>query len=419
MIISAVLIAGLAGLYIFLNRPGTVIITSESGAKLSIATEKGGTFRPIGTSTARYSSRSVPVDVYVMAELNGKKTITSSQLERGKTRTITLGLSHTKTAQKIADGAYSDVLYEGTLGQGIVPDDYSITSFKTDNPNEPIRPELVGIPYAKKAIWINKNTVVYNSFRDGVGRLVDGQLLYSDGIASSISGKDLREFDPDTASNGVINLLDVDKSADKPMVFLSANNIFISSDLGTSLQSIVGFDADQNTRQSLFTSKQHIYRFVADEPAQSASEGDRKQSKKQSDEHTGKLYQYTYDGELHHTYDISAESLVAITEKGNTTYILTKEALYTATNGVMSSVELYFTYARDITLYQDRIVMLGDNGLWQIDDSGTSVQLIYEFTGSGVGLEQSFSVSGTSLIFGTQPRPTDTDDHSKTFAITL
>lgn len=407
------LLAVVIGTVLFFTRPGKITVSAENGAELYVATEKSGEFKKIGTTTATYSTRKVPSEVYVMATRDGKKTISGLVAERGKTKSAELTLAKQIGAKPIMNGSVSSAFFDGTLGQGIVAGDYSLTNFRTDRPDEPFRPEFIGIPYLKKAIWYDANNFVYNSFRKGVGRFVNGTHVGNEGIATSISGKDLGQIEPDEETGALVDLKDISRSGDKPLALLSSSNIFLSNDLGASLRSIVGFELIEDTNVGLFTTDNYIYRFAGEDPSAYASESEA--SEGTEEEHAASLYQYDYSGKQLTRVDIHSESIKAVASRGKKSYILTPDKLVLLENGNVSDLSLYFTYARDITTYKDRVVMLGDGGLWQIGEDGVSIQLLYDFKDSGVGLAQSFSVSGGSLIFGTEPKPGATRNTSKMF----
>jgi hypothetical protein len=402
----------IVGLILFLTRPGKVTVTSESGAELSVATEKSGMFKKIGVGTATYSTRKVPSEVYVMATKDGKKTISGLVAERGKTKSVNLALTAQVSVKPIMNGSVSSAFFDGTVGQGIVAGDYSLVNFKTDRVDEPLRPEFIGIPYLKKAIWYDANNFVYNSFRQGVGRFINGKHVGKEGFANSISGKDLDSLEPEETDD-IVDIKDISRSGDKPLVLLSSSNIFISNDRGGSLRSIAGFEPTSSSTVGLFTTSDYIFRFAGDDPSAHASESEAPSNNK--NDHASTLYQYDYSGKELAKLSIHSESVRAVASRGKKSFILTPEKLILSEAGGTSDLALYFTYARDITTYKNRVVLLGDGGLWQIGDDGVSLQLLYDFKESGVGLAQSFSISAGSLIFGTEQRPGDTKNTSKMF----
>lgn len=416
VVILVVVIVAIVGLALFFNRPGKVRITAEAGAEISVATEKGGKFTKLGTTSATYSTRKVPTEVYIMVSKDGKKTISSSHLKRGKTNELNLALAAPGNATKIANGAYSNVLLNGTLGQGIVPDEYTLISFQT-NKDAPTRPEFAALPYIKKVVWYDANNFIYTSLNEGVGRFMGGTATYEAGLGTSVTGGNIDDFGNDELDS-IVGLVDVSRSGSKPLVLMSANKLFLSNDMGTSLQTINTFKANDSTNYGLFTTDNYIYRFLGEDPSAYASEGSGGKSTSTT-EHASKLYQYDYTGKELASISIDDDTVRAVVSAGDKTLVLTPNKLILAKGSNTQTLDLYFTFARDLISYKGKVLLLGDNGVWQIAEDGVSLQLLYEFKDTGVGLAQSFSISGNKLIFGTQPRPEDTNHNTATYALDL
>lgn len=297
-------------LILFLNRPGKVIISAEAGAEISVATNKGGEFNKIGTSTAEYSSRDVPTDIYLQVSKDGKKTISGVKLERGKTKNIKLTLSPQITVNQITTGSVSNVFISGVTAQGIVPDDYTLINFRTDNIATDPRPEFIGLPYLKKVVWYDANNFIYNSFDEGIGRFIDGQVTYSDGIATSVTGKGFENINSNAVVGNLVTILDIAQARNKPLVLLSDSNIFLSSDRGTSLESITSFEADDAIASDfIFATNDYIYRFAGDDNT-AFLERDNK-----TKEYGSTLYQYNYKGEQLGTIPVDDNTLRSVTSK--------------------------------------------------------------------------------------------------------
>ncbi len=412
IIVGAVLfLVLLAGVLLYLNRSGTITITSENGAEISVATEKGGSFKKVGTTKVTFKTRKVPADIYFMATKDGKKTVSGAHMVRGKNNPLELTMITKSAATKIADGSLSNVILEGTYGQGIVPDEYTLVSFKTDQ-DVPSRAEFAGLPYINKVVWYDVNNFVYRSFKGGIGSFVNGVPMYESAIGQQITGANKYAADGEYSDDGDV-FEDISKVPSKPLVVMSPTNLFLSDDIGKSLRSVVSFDASQDTINSVFATDTYIYRGLGLRPADYDDD-----SKGSSQSIISKMYQYDYSGKKIAELSIPDSSVQAVAQKGEKTYILTPNKLVMAEGSAVTSTSLYFSYVRDLTLYGGKVILLADTGIWQISDDGKSAQLIFDFSDSGVGLARSFSTSGNSLIFGTQPDKNGVGS-SKMFALQL
>lgn len=397
-------------LVLYLTRHGTITISSEPGAELFVATSRGAEFKKIGTTTATFKSRQTPLDVYFMAARDGKKTISGTTIKRGDNKPLKLALTNKVEAKQIANQSLANVYLEGVTGQGIIPAEFTLVNFRTDG-DVPLRPDFAGLPYIKKVVWYDANNFVYSSFNQGVGSFINGKPLYSNGIGTEILGTN--ETD-DAVYEEDFKLLDISKVPGQPLVLSSSDELFLSDTMGSTLRPIAKFEAMPQTISSLFTTKSHIYRHSGEEPAAYASE-----ENVAADQalHSSVLYEYDYQGKNTNEFTIPDSTVRAMAEKNNKTFILTPDKLITLEGGTAASDSLYFKLARDLTSYKDRILLLGDGGVWQISEDGTSSQLLFEF-GDGAGLAQSFSTSGDTLIFGTQPTA-DGQGSAKMFSIRL
>lgn len=401
------------GIIVFMSRPGTVEIRSESGAEIYVATEKGGEFNKIGTSSAVYKSSKDSSSVYIMTTKDSKKTISGVQIEKGKTQKITLDLQEKVAATKISNGSVFNAYVSGQNIQGITPEQFTLVNY-SNNPEETIKPGFARLPFLKKIVWYDANNFIYNSFRNGVGRYINSNPVGKDGLGDSIYGENI-----DGIIAGEVDLGDISKTDQQPLVLMSETNMFTSSDMGSSIASIASFEPIKDgENHTLFTTNEHIYRLAGLDPASYASESESEESDGHG--HASTLTQYRYDGVKSNSFDLEIDTtdIKALTEKNKIIYILTGEKLITIKDNVISDLDLYFTYARDLTLYSGKIVLLGDDGVWVVNDTGSSAHLLFEYPDSGVGLAQSFSLSGNSLIFGTQAKPGSTAQ-AKMFSITF
>ena len=371
----------------YFNRPGTVSITTETGADIYVSTERGGEYKKIGTGDAKYSTRKVPITVYVSVTKGDKKTLSSTHLLRGDNKKMKLSLKNRVQASKLYEGALSYVNIEGPIVQGILPDEYSIVSFRTDREEE-LRPEFVGIPYLSKIVWYDANNFVYRTFDKEVGLFKSGTDLSTAGMVNDISLVDGSK--PNFEDYPLF--YDVSKYPRKPLVAISSLGVFLSDNMGTTLKQIVKPLNDSGDTYSLFTTENNIFLYKQLD----ASE------QEETTSHKSKLSvnEYDYTGKLIKTLDVPGSSIKGIVEKDNIVYILTDTGLVTVKDGRVGDLSLYFSYVRDIVLFKGKLLILGDEGLWLADDN--SLFLMYSFDDGAVGLSKSISVSGDKLIFGSQ-----------------
>jgi hypothetical protein len=412
LIVSVILAIALL---LFLNRAGTLSISSEDGADIFVATSQGGEFKKIGTSHAEYKTRELPSDVYIMSTKGDRKTISGATIKkRGSNDTLNVTLANTVNASKISDGAVFNTFIEGPLVQGIIPEEYMLTSFRTDS-FATTRPDFANLPFVKKVVWYDKDNFVYSSLRDGVGRFVNGVDLGRAGFASNSD----RESNSIESDDGVslIEFTDISKQTGRPLIILSDSSIFSSEDMGTTVQKIIDYKKHDGMN-IIYTTKDYVFRFSGDEPSAYADEEGKPVNKPA--EHTSFLYQYTYQGKEVRKISVDAESVVGVASVGEKIFVATPYQLVSANQTKESIVPLYFSYVRDLTNYKDSVVLLADDGLWKVGEDGTSMQLLYPFTGKGVGLGKSFSVTTSGqLLFGTQAKPGDTSTDSVMFSVTF
>jgi len=400
-----VLVAALAGVTIYTHRPGTIVITTEPGANISIANTPGGAFTKIGTGTAKYSSRKIPSDVYVMVTTGSKKTMAGASLQRGKTQDLNLRLSNVVPAKVLVESSLSSMFIEGPLVQGIVPGQYSLTSFNSTNPTSTIRPEFAGLPYIKKIVWYDKDNFIYNTLSEGVGRFIAGKDNGNRDIGNGLSGVGL---DTTTSDTPEVQLQDFARSKDKPLVLVSQNNLFLSNNMGTNLRSISRITTPPGSINQLAVNNDYIFRFYANKPSDYEEDSGR----------TADVYQYNYDGqEINHLH-IDGNYVSAIASLKDTVYAITPTGLHTVKNGAQKKVPLYFQYGKDLIEYKDSVLFLADDGLWRITDDG-SAQLLYSFSSNGVGLSGSLSISDGQVIFGSTSSPKTSNVTTKMFTLSF
>jgi hypothetical protein len=415
LIILVVLVLVFIGIFLVINRSGSVEITAENNAEISIATEQDGEFKKIGNGKATYKSRDFSKPVYIQATSNQQKTISGVHLEKGSTKTVNLSFSSPVSATVLSEGSVFNAYIEGSLIQGIVPDEYTMTSFRTDR-YETTRTELSGLPFMKKVVWDNRDNFVYISLRSGVGQFVNGTDLGGDsGFASSLSGASLPNVQRrDGQTRPLVTITDVAKAQGKPLVLISDSNIFTSPNLGTDLQSITGIKKIEDAVNEVYATSDYIIRYGGELPATSADESNQENSG--ADEHTKLLEIYDYSGKKIRDLEVHGESILNIAQVNTDMYILGGEELTLSKDGEQSSLPLYFRFVGDIASNQSKAFVLANNAVWQVSADGNSLQQVFQFP-EGVGLEKSMVLQGNQLLFGTRPKPTDTDVIGKLYSL--
>ncbi len=404
-------ILGISGVLLwYANRPGILRVTTDAAATIYITTSRDAEFKEIGKGEATYKTRTVPSEVFVMVQNGDSKTISGAVLEKGKTVVRNLSLNPVSTATLISEGGLSSPFIDGSLVQGIFPEDFSLISYRTDK-YESVRPEFIGMPEMKKLVWFDANNFIYSSFNEGVGRFVNGEDIGSRGLADAITGGFTSIQSPGIDS--IVDIVDVAQYPSKPLVLISKNNIFLSDDRGTSLRTIASFDAEDeaNTVQA---TKDRIMRFAVKNPSSYASE------EGENDNHSTTVYQYDYSGKELPSIDIPDESVISTASHNANMYFLTNSSLVSKGTGDMVRIPLYFSFLGNLTTYKNTPVLLAGDGLWKVSDDGTALQLIFPFSGLGVGLRDSLTTTTDGrLIFGTTPAPNDEKNNSKLFSISF
>lgn len=415
LLLAAVVIIGI-GYVLFLNtQKGSVSITAENNADIFIATEQDGEFKKIGAGEAIYKSRDFSKPVYIQATDGSKKTISGVWLKKGEDLSINLAFSNPLTANVLSEGSVFNPYIEGNLVQGIIPDEYTMTSFRTDR-FETTRPELSSLPFMKKVVWSDKNNFVYTSLRRGVGQFVNGKDLGSDsGFASSMTGVSLPNVTRrDGQTKPLITITDAAKAPGKPLVLISESNIFTSPDLGTNLTSIIGFKKMDDVTNEVFATNDYILRYGAEMPATSADESNKKNSGAAEDTKLVEVYDYT--GKKLRDLEVRGESILNVAQINKDILLLSGDELTHSNDDQVTPIPLYFKYVGDIASNQRAAFVLAGNAVWQVSTDGKSLQQIYSFE-SGVGLEKSMIVQDSQIIFGTRPKPTDTNVIGKLLSI--
>lgn len=408
-ILAALLVLLVAiGVIYYVNRPGKLLITTEPGATIAISRDQGEQPKAIGIGEATYSSRDIDRPVYVEVTKDGKKTISGSVLVRGATKQLKLGLADKTTVRTVADGGVLYARLDGNLVQGILPFDGMATSFRTDI-YETTRAELVGLPYMQKIIWYDANNFVYLPSSLGAGRVVNGQDEADQNLARN-GGADLtKEGDSNSElGSGGPFFIDIAGFPGKPLVLLTNQAIAISKDMGETV-SLLAEPVGASRNSSVFATPDRIVWLSNNRPSGIEDDGN-----------GSEIIEYDYTGKQIRSYTAPGELIISITTLGDKTYILTDTKLIVRDDEGQSTVPLYFKYAADIAWYENTVVLLADSAIWKVADNGSAVQLLAEFTESGVGLRGSLSINPTGeLLFSSTASLEQTDTVGKLLSVTF
>jgi hypothetical protein len=401
VIILLLLIVGL------LNAPSIVTIEAPSGADIAMSTERGGAFEVIGNTKVTRLFFSKPENLYISANQGNKQSLATVQLQRFKRQTVRLDLINTITAKKISDGSVTNAIFSGSNGQGIVAGQDSLINFSTTSENQPLKPAFAGLPYIRKIIWYDLDNFLYLGNK-GVGQFISGNDGGNTNFASTITGK---VEVGNTDVSGVPLIRDMAKTAGLPPVFLSTTNIFVGDTYGNRLRTISKFkQADRDT--SLFTSGTSIFKVSAPLLTE-AEDDDRTPAKPETT-----IEELSYSGKTIRNLEITDDKeVIGVIKQNGIIYVLTTDDLYTIRGATIQKHNLHFRSPAGITLYKNQLILLADDGLWKITDSGTTFQRLYELGSFGVGLEGSLSVDpNNQLYFGTR---SDGDTQSNNAATLL
>lgn len=406
----------LVGLLIFANRPGTLVITSDSDADIAIGRQQGGDFTKIGRGSVTYKTRDFTSDVYIRATKGSQITVSGATLKRGQTKSVSLPLGDLVSTKVLSDGGILSARKDGELVQGIVPFDYSVTSFRTDR-YETTRPGLVGLPYIQKIVWYDANNFVYLGLSNEVGLFVNGADLTDEELALSVSDPSLMaKTDYDETGTAIIAAKDIARAPDSPLVLATSSGVLVSSDMGRNLQALIQHD-EVSDDSRVFATKDEVLWLTGSLPASTADEA---KSKPQDDHHTSNIIAVDYSGKKTREFSVDAEEIIGVTSLAGKTYILADDRLVVQDGDQTSTVPVYFKYAADIINYQDSVLLLADNAIWRVADDGDSVQLLSQFNDVGVGLRGSFSINpANELLFSTTQSLEATDTPSKLLSLSL
>ncbi len=394
---------------LWLNRPAKLTVTTDSSADIYFSTEQNGEFQKIGTGTAKYSTRKLPAVVYVKSVKGNNQTISGASLKRGKAQTIKLELGSTITPQVISTGSMSNALIEGTLIQGVVPIDASLISYKTDD-YMAVRPELVGLPNMSKISWFDKNNFVYKSTKDVIGQFSKAVDNGESGIARQVQGvSNLKPIDEGSDSpEPRVALTDFSRTPGKPMIFLSADSLFTSDDMGYTIKYITTHPKGGELER-IYTSPDSIFWFTGDAPSDELSEGNTKDFLATQ---TNSIVQYDYTGNKVREFTAAGQTLTGVTSLNNSVYVLTDKSLTVITNNTEQVIPLYFKNPADMVVYKGKVLILTRTGVWAVGKDNASIQLLSATPGDEQGLKGSFSLNPDGrLLFSTVPGGVEAEEN--------
>lgn len=389
------------GLILFFTRPGKLVIETEEGGTIYVATERGGELKKIGETKATFSSRKIPQEVFVMVTSGEKKTMVHTELTERKSTKRQVELKQPLEAQKVVDGSISNISIRGKKVQGVMPGEFRLINFNLET-FEPIRSVFTASPQVSNVIWYNHDNFVYKAFDGRIGRFVNGKDVSSLNLGRAITGPGNQKSSV-YGEKGIAGryFLDIAKTNNRPLILLSREALFSSDDMGETMKKLVTFDRPgENYR--VYADDDYIYHLVGGETADYATETE--DATTEESVGSAKIYKHNYSGELIETIEINGDNALSIITTKGTTHVLTKD--FIATNKVQTpEATQYFTFLRDVVEYEDRAFLLADNGVWEVGDNGSTSYLVATLPENNVGIFDSLMVEDGKILFSTGQKP--------------
>lgn len=360
-------------LFLILNRPGKLHITTESDADIYVATSQDAELKKIGTGEATYSSRKVPSEVYVQIRKGTKRAVTGAIIEkRGKTDSTFLKFEQPAVATTVSKASVKNTFIEGTLVQGIASYESSVVSFSTDS-YATTRAELSGLPYMQKILWYDKNNFIYKSLDGVVGQFINGE----DG-----GNEELTDFSSGGDDGGAdyLNIVDFAKAPNRPLALMSPRFIYTSTNMGSTRKQIA-FHEKGDELERLFASNDYIFWFAGDAPSSDLAP---EKSKTIKDIQTARIVQFDYTGKQLNDFKVAGSKVIAITSFNKIVYTLTDSALTIRNGADVKTIPLYLANPNDMIVYKDRVLVSSDTGVWQVNKERTGLGKVYS-TPNGQG----------------------------------
>ena len=359
---------------------GTLHITSDPGALISISTSQGGEFREIGTGNASYSSRKDGETVYFKVELNENVSVSADTIIAGQDIERTLNVENAGVSgakDKLFDGTVGFPLVEGKEAFGVSPDTSSIVNFGTEEFLPP-RASLIGIPSVQDVIWTSSTVFVYDSIAEGIG-------ISNNGI------------NPFLSEGGSAGFIDVAKFQGRPYVLIADGSVHLMDKLDGLTRKIR--DITETGILSVYSNGDSLSYAAQPYPGEYTDEIDGEES---SVDPVTKVVKLGYSGDLLDAYSVNGAETTAIFEVGSTDVVFDERGF--STHEPNSDAERTYSYFEDnhdvIQLSNGRIVALSEGGLWLVDPTYRAYRQVMPFNADEHGARNSLRQHGDILIFG-------------------
>lgn len=357
-----------------------LVVSSEGGANIKLATIKGGEFKKVGTGSATFSTR-VAGTYFVQAEKDGRTTQASVVLTKRKTVEISLALNQLTDSSKIADGSLAFPHLEGGFAFGVNPNTKLLAAVPLKNPDSYTPFFFFGVSFVTKVSWLNKDNFLYRS-EGGLGSVNKGSAQLLDPIGEEI-------FVDFTRAEG-----------SRPFVLLTNRALYTqSSSLSSSRKLLTPINSSTSPR--LFCDDTYIY-LVQPEFIYYGDEGTIPDIVKTQ------ITTYDYGGNLVNNQSVDIfENILRLVRRDNGDLVaLTENGVYTiGSGGQVHQIPFHFQNTKDLVLVNDKIYILSTDGLWRVAMDNPGVfYLLTPFPSRQDYLEDSLIISPNKqeLYFGTR-----------------
>lgn len=368
--VAAFLLIGVAA-FLKLN---TATITVKTDPTADIYVRQGGTadYKKIGTGTAGFKTRSEDL-TFVESRYKDQVSQTAVTPRRRQNIQIEVKLQPLVKAQRISEGPLAYLHVQGNLVFGLNPqvNNLSVKPLVKTSTN---LPRLPALPFLRQLIWTNNDSYIYVSLGQGAG-MVRAGVVKLDGlpyISAAIS------------RNRTLALL-----ASDGVYLAESSNIGRARKIGSTVQ---------NSTPSIFADNEGIYfsSLVYEEPTD------------ESDEPVGKETQlgvFNTKGKKVENFTLAIKNpLYTITPVNKTMLALLSQSeltLLDRANGSTETKSFSFGKVRDMLMYKDKLLLLGDAGLWEYSLAQNTYHKVATYPEGEEYVANSLTVSGSKLYLST------------------
>lgn len=382
LLIIAVFLGGLvlmfAGFLLWQNyQTSRFVINAPQNSKIFVK-QNSNSFSELGTTTAKYNTNSSS-EVYFEARLDGQVSQKSFKPKSHHTETVNLSFQPIINAQLFAKGALTSIFIENGFIYGINPHTNALAAFPII-PSQTTAPNVPLLPYLKQIIW--KNSKNFYAVTLGRGTQVvenntrfEGNQLPYGAIAtgrenSILVGNNAYYFSQNTNLNKTVKLSDFIKNSE-PNVFADFNFLYAVN----TINDISSKEVSNNDDTVIVTPKETNLLIF-------------NQSGQQK-------YNLNLDikSKIYKLLSIDQNTLIALTEnKLNIIEINTKK---------VTEKDFSFGVVKDMVLYNNKLLLLGSDGLWQYSIDNNQYTKVAKYPSSQEYVANSLTVLNGSLFFST------------------